>query len=68
MAIDAAGVLRESIVPCCASLAQLRTSNGHPASVIVKNQLVAVAKKPLLTQRPASKQVVGGSTNPRPAI
>jgi mRNA-degrading endonuclease HigB of HigAB toxin-antitoxin module len=47
--------------------------NGHPASEVVKYQLVAIAKFPISTERPATNQVVrssslSGRTNPRAII
>jgi len=35
--------------------------NGHPASEVVKYQLLAIVKNPISTVRRASNQVVGGS-------
>jgi hypothetical protein len=44
------------------SHARLWISNGHPASVVVRNQLLAIERNLISTARRASNQVVGGSS------
>jgi hypothetical protein len=54
----AAELMRESVV---LRHARLWISNGHPASVVLKNQHFTIDKNQIATARLASNQVVGTS-------